>query len=476
MGAYGQGTYLDGSPWLASNNDTVTIGLTEPATASVARLDTNGNPTENEVPGQNGVYAPTGPTVVHGMMLNPGNAALHGETGDKSTLAGKQQFNFGFSGSGTQSYDSFTGVQSTYSSYRSASNMAGAPVALSEGTLVKAISQLTDLPRSGRGFLTGLVPLTVVPGAPPANSFRPATAPAAKTHRWTLSSLRMDRLPSLASTGLTPLDHTAYMAKMDYQPWQHTYNVAARNLATVGAPGYGGDRFDYALPMLALCYDFWTTNQKLDMVIKLVQLGIDIAGRVEEGAVYISNGGHCAGYKPLVAFAAYMLNDDPYLQGILNTVALGPNYNAPAVPVGQSIWADDLQYFTLTQPLIDAQAATALPYTQNQLGWPEWGGDSVYENPKSYLNHMGSTPGDYFPTAANNSTYRHVIAAVQVPFALALRLMGAKPLYNNQVWFDYQDRYMLWYNAGMPSSGNAQRAFSLAAWNLSRGTSGLWTI
>jgi hypothetical protein len=177
-----------------------------------------------------------------------------------------------------------------------------------------------------------------------------------------------------------------------------------------------------------------------------------------------------------VALAAYLLNDDPYLVGILNTVALGPNYNAPPVPVGQSIWSDDLQFFPITQAVIDIQAASILPYTADQLGWPEWGGDSLYENPPTCLNHMGSVPGQYFTTVANNSTYRHVIARVQVPMALALRLLGAKALYNNQVWFDYADRYMQWYLAGMATSGNDQKAFNLAAWNLSRGSGGLWSV
>ena len=459
-GVTASGTYIDGTPWVTGGGAAVTLTALTPETTTADRTLAAGGT--------------TGVTTVHGAMLNPGNAALHGVAGDKSALIGKQQFNFGHSG-GTegQGYDSY--VVSTNLAYDATRNLS-LPQSMTEGTIVKARSTLSAVAASGRPSLDALVPVTVVSSAPAAQAFRPAPALASKASLWTLADVRMDYLPNMDAAGIDVPDYATMLAQLKFVSWQHTYNSNSRNIQVAGAPIYGGDRDVYTDAMIGLCYDTWSAAQKQEIAVRLIQMGIDIAGRVEEGAIYTPNGGHDGGYKVLVAFAARMLGDDPTLTAILGTTALGTNYNSPATPVGTSIWSDDQKVFTITQEIIDASQAEVLPYTQDQLGWPEWGGDGIYSGASAILNHLGEgLDATLDPT--NNDVYRFVSAKVICGGALALRLIGARTLFGNQTYFDYADRYMglRIANGGQLSTANDVTPLTLQAWQDARGTDGLWT-
>jgi hypothetical protein len=458
------GTYADGSYWINGGGSAVTVTGITPASTTADRTISGGGT--------------TGVTRVHGAMIDPGNAARYA-TGDVSTLALRQQKNYGLStGDPGQGYDQFD-AGTTNAPFVSSLNVdpgfTGSSIVLTQGTIVKAISKLSAVPSSARPIIDKLVPFTIVSTAPAANSFRPATALASKASLWTTADLNMARLPNLTPTGVTVPTYATVLAKLRYQSWQHTYNVSSRNIVgdTGGAPVYGGDFYEYTEAMLGLCYSTWTAPQKLEIAKLLVQLAIDIAGRAVEGGIWQDNGGHCTARKSLLTFAAFIMDDDPVLSAIIEYKALGANYGPKATPVGASIFGDDTQHLTITQAIINE--ARNIPYTQEQLGWPEWGGDATRDATSNLENHL---EGDASLDPSNNKSYRNIQARVNAPAALALRLMGAKDLFNNQTFFDYADRHMTARidNGGelQAASGNDISPWVLAAWQLSRGTLGLW--
>lgn len=463
------GVFADGSPWAVVGSASTITQITPASTSLASRTLSNGTTAAN--------------MIVHGAMKNPGNATASFPTQALSTLGQRQALN-GFGG--TQGYDSFEGTSGSEMDYAALSNIdpgaTGSAFALNEGTVVKAISKLADVPSNGRPTIDEMGVLTVLPTAPATNAFRPPFAFADKTAHWTVGDLNLSVLPNLSAAGIAVPSAASVLEWASVtHTHQHTYNVLSRNVVPHTAhtlspyAGFWGEQFGQA--MLALCLDAWTPAEKEAVTIKLVQMGIDVYGRAREGGIWQDNGGHCTIRKSLLIFAAQMLAS-PELLTVAKEVARDINDPLEATPIGASIYADDTQFFTISQADIDR--LKDFPYTQDMLGWPEWSGDATRKSPDEITQRQNTLGVDANGTQYRQ-WYRQIIAKQNVPAALGLRLMGFKDAFANQVFFDYQDRHVaarLAAGQAFTESGvvaNDIAAWVLDAWQIHRGTEGLWT-
>ncbi len=455
------GTFADGTYWTTGFVDVV-----DPAfTTGVTRISSTGAVQPDQS--------------LHGAMKNPGNAALY-HSGDLSTMTLKQTANH----RGTfQGYDSW-GPGSNLE-YDRARGIAFPQT--DNATYVKGVSGGDNFARS----VSYLSIVTKMASAPSGGSpwFRPGVAAGTKVLRKQVSDLNMARLPNLTPSGFTPISYATAIDRLKaVQTWQFCYNVGARNVVAFnGGDGdaYGGNYCKtYGLIMLALCYSDLSAPEKVTLTSALVQLAYDIAARIEEGGVKEGNGGHSHGWRPLLVFAAWVLNDDPYFLAFLNDTITGSMESYPGTSIGLSIFGDDTQYGLVSQYNIDTDPGSvvdvdddgtsnevnaATRYTQDQLGWPEWSGDAG-RRPETWRNDLE------LDRSNKNATYRLIVAAGQIPFALALRLMGARTSYGNQIYFDYADRHMeARLRIGPLKAGNDVSAWVILAWQADRGTDGFWT-
>lgn len=463
------GTFADGSYWINGGGDPVTIPSVAPASALSVRSISGGGSTDS--------------SRMHGLMIDPGKAP------SGTTLAARQAVNDGSTnGVGGQGYDSWEGTgdypDSAYD-YSSVVNRdpgaTGTALTIAtEATLVKAVSTTGNVNSQARPVIQKLVPFTILKAFPNIGDFRPGPSDPVKTPWLNVNDVDFSKLPNLATGTLTIPAYAATLAALRFQSWQHTYNANSRNIVPEadGAPVYGGKRYVWTEAMLGLCYDTWTTAQKRAIVIRLIQLAIDITARAEQGAVWQDNGGHCVAQKSLVAFAAFMTGHQRFKDALEFTTTFAVFGGGVA-----SIWGEDRQMFRVSQEDLDRNKA--YPYRSSQLGVAEWSGDATRKDPNDYKQRQNSL-GVYTPqkdaklgeTVDYSQDYRHIIARVSVPAALALRLMGAAG-FMKTLWLDYQDRHMAARIAAgtyLPNGkGNDITPWVLSAWSRDRTKAGTGT-
>jgi hypothetical protein len=325
-------------------------------------------------------------------------------------------------GSPAQSYDSAA------SGYDGAFNVAlgvsaGSPLSLTGlSSLMSTVSLLSSHPSYSKTRIGDAAVLTVVSSVPAVNSFRPAYCGTSKK-LFTEEDLDYSGLVSLPFPASAPTLSTVEgwfdMVFLDHAPWASGSQIHPIN----GWPWYGEDisaRLEQASLYL---HGNLTNDQKRDLMIGFVQLGIDQYGIVSTGARYGSDGGHMGGrFWPLI-FTGIVLND----ADILNRSNWGGN-NHP----------ENAQTFYVSQTEVDAtngpswdpdSRAPTAPYTSAMIGMPEWG-----------INH----DDDIFQDNADwRAIYRQCCTQVsRSGFALAALIMGKKAEWDNDAFFDYADRYM----------------------------------
>lgn len=494
------GTFADGSVWAASGGAPLGItGFSLPAQQLARTLTAGGNPG-------------TTTTWAHGAQVNPGRAA------SGATLGQRQVVNYGIGTAtgGGQGYDQLN-ANDVENNYVDALNVdpgrTGQPIVLTEGTVVKAVSFVTSADLgAGRPVLDQLMALTVLPTVPPADAFRPGLADPDKTVRWRVSDLRMSLLNNFPAGTLGTTFPTALEAIQTLSTvptFQHTYNSNSRNIVALN----GKDAFNreaaqmkvnayfgtyaqtIANAMVALHFDAWTPAEKLEVVKRLVQMGIDVAARIEQGGVFFANGGHSNGRLFLVAFAAEMLNDAS-LRATVGRVTEAPTYTQDKAFVGQRVFADIQQTGYLTQTEIDQSqgfvtaTGRSLAYRQDQLGWPRFGVEEDRNPaPAEMLGNLTSSGGSHPVTGnAPRGDYMHIACKSLATFCLATRLTpGMAAVIDAPAMLHWGDRYMDWWINGAlptntnltgtdlrPSATNAVTPWVRQAWIERRGTDGLW--
>lgn len=336
--------------------------------------------------------------------------------------------------SGSQGYDTYLGSNPAANygiSYSSALNVlegasVGSPVNIGAGVAgVNSLVSVLSVPaQAQRPAIQDCSVLTIVDTAPPAGSFRPCYTDATKTF-YNESNIDYTKLANVTSSSSAPS-----MASIEddvKRVWlDHYNNNIGRTLhPSNNMPDYGAD-LDLQMSQAWLMANTNLSNAaKRDLVVYLIQQGIDFYGLYEDGQTWPANGGHAGGRK-LPIIAAGVLLGASEMSGVGTTAGSANN-----------IWGETSQCFTVTQSEIDAcdsgswnpePAGSALHYESPHIGLPEWGirrGQTVYRINRNW-----------------NATYRTTVGSGYACTALVVRLMGIETEWNDTDFMYYTDRYV----------------------------------
>jgi len=248
--------------------------------------------------------------------------------------------------------------------------------------------------------------LTVLDKAPPADAFRPPYA-GTKKPLYTFSQLQTDKLLNLQPAPDMPsfdeferylqrpwLDHTS--------GWLHQLTGPNENQVNYGR------EFARITGMAALMLNTDAPlDEKRDLLIGLVQLGIDLDGVIAAGRKYGADGGHYSGRKLPIVFAGVMLGDDRMSR-----------------PSAYSNFAEDMQTY----------------YGTGWMGQPALFQMVVHTGPKPPYEHKPPTQWDKYDNRSEG--YRIVNGTAWPATALAVRMMGLVNQWQHDAFFDYLDRWM----------------------------------
>jgi hypothetical protein len=269
----------------------------------------------------NGDYYVVGPVTI--IRIEPASVEIDGRTINGSSVNPSPEFGQ------TQGYDS--GMYGTFAGpgvYAPGLNAArpngedlsgSNPMILPPGSsLVSAISTAeTD----GSTQLQGAAVLTVLEKPAPEGSFRPPYCGDDKTIVFNENQLDYSLLASLRPvSGMPELSEVErYFERpwLDHVPgWMGRFHHPVENL-----PDYGREMAtQIGTGALMLHLDF-SIQQKRDLMVRFVQLGIDLYGVIQDGGTenWVNNGGHANGRKWPILFAGLVLGD-PNMDASLRSV------------------------------------------------------------------------------------------------------------------------------------------------------------
>jgi hypothetical protein len=336
-------------------------------------------------------------------------------------------------------YDSRTGNYNT-------ATLCTVPQTFNSGTtsIVKAVSTSTDC--AGNHCLEFAAVLTVVDSAPsdPANTFRPpwfGTSKPSRTYR--VSDLMLDRMPSLPRNdpqfagccSREPsvedvavrfrhiqlgdhLDrhHQRRVKPRDNFTWQNTSHDYHAEMAA-----------DNAVSLLRLMLDDldWNDPTHLRTLVYYVQAGIDMYWILDRGLVWAN---HSMGRKILPTAAAHLL-DDADIAAIAGSSAPGYGENTT---VFRSARADSGRGKTLWGRTPNSEADYwRLVETDGGDGYRWWG------DPYGYVD------GAYAYGDSGHRGYQYCCSSKGMKYeSLAVRLLGAAPVFNHPDFHEYADRWV----------------------------------
>jgi len=190
-----------------------------------------------------------------------------------------------------------------------------------------------------------------------------------------------------------------------------------------------------------------TNQMKEVLLIRYVQLGIDLFGIVQDGGKtsWPNDGGHAGGRKWPILFAGLMLNQPDMMNiGRIDVKNYGHSHQEYVhfgeddqtfyvsyddiyeQPYKRHTWHNGFVYYGHGK---GDKRRDYLEYTQEHRGMPEWG-----------IAHTTNPNQDGLDW---NASYRRAgTANAWGGFVLAAHIMGAKKLWNHDALFDYMDRYM----------------------------------
>ena len=307
--------------------------------------------------------------------------------------------------------------------------------------------------------------LTVLEHPAEDGSFRPPYSGSDKTILFSKKQLDYLLLASLKPVPGSPA--LAEVERYFERPWiDHVPLWPATALHPVdNMPPYGREiATQIGVGALMLHLNFSDTRKE-KLLVRFVQLGIDLYGVVQDGGEknWTGMGGHASGRKWPILFAGLVLND-PNMKNIGRPDI--PNYG-PSHPEYVHFGEDDQTFYVAEADVEathsyewnpDRRDAQKIPYESEDIGLPEWG--IVHANDPERSNK-------YWGTA-----YRQVSSPGWGGFILAAHIMEAKDLWNHDALFDYKDRYMQVETAWKQTS-----RFVLSMWNTYRKDYGtVWTM
>lgn len=305
--------------------------------------------------------------------------------------------------------------------------------------------------------------LTVLPEAPPANAFRPPYAGSDKPIT-TLDDVHWDQLKDLPAPANTP-DVNQLIRRVE-KPWvDHAFEyLGAMIHPSEHMPNYGRDMGNIIADASLAVNTAIPQEQKRKLATHLIQYGIDCTGVADNGGGWRANGGHGLGRKWPILFAGIML-DNAHMK---NVGQWDRTFNQGVE------FQEDQNYFYVGYDEIelthsdrwspdrrDIKAGKNVPYTEADLGMPEWG-----------IRH-GYKPGQ--DNKHIDAKYRHINGGVAPGFALAALIMEGRDLWNHEAFFDYCDRYFN-HPERLDRGTNAINDYVETMWNEYRAQYGeVWT-
>ena len=317
------------------------------------------------------------------------------------------------------------------------------PLVLSgDVSLVSTISNVDDAGVNHKSYVKTASVLTCLAAAPSSGSFRPGISSTVKIlHNGnTLDFSKLKNLP--CPLGVTKPNMEIYanyfrMVWLDHGGWTTRFMRPSD-----GIPDnyYYTAYFTTASLMLNLDY---SNQEKKNLLVNFIQLGIDLYSLIERGQNYWEpDGGNMNGRKWPILFAGIMIGYDPMQNiGYKSGDYLYSNGHGPGNPPADYIhFGEDGQTFYVAQSDIDVtngatwspdtRSAPNYPYTSAMIGMPEW---AIRHSTKPHVSD-----------SSWNAMYRTINAAASswAGDVIAIRFLNAKELWNNKAYFDYVDRYM----------------------------------
>jgi hypothetical protein len=265
--------------------------------------------------------------------------------------------------------------------------------------------------------------LTVVQNAPAVGSFRPpAVGNGSRASVWNESQLDYSKLNTLARAPLTAAPSISSYAQWFSYPWlEIDADWTGRYLHPLymAEAGYGRElavRTGTAALLLNLDY---TNTEKRDLLVGVVQAGIDNYGFVSKGGVWYNDGGHNIGRLSPLIIAAGVLNDNN-----MKSVIMGSAMKFQEFQTTFFVSQEDVDRLREAAPTGDA----VHPYTVSNIGLAEWG-----------IRHTSIPQWDNNYWAA---AYRDINALTFAATTMAAKVMGLRSTINWEPLFQYTDRYL----------------------------------
>ena len=288
--------------------------------------------------------------------------------------------------------------------------------------------------------------LTVLASPAPKGSFRPPYSGSDKTVKFNQNALKYNLLKKLAKVSSTP--ELSSVERYLERPWlDHVPNWVGRYSHPVeNMPDYGREMsIQIGEAALMLHLDL-TNEQKETLLIRYVQLGIDLFGIIKDGGKdnWLPAGGQTQGRKWPIMFAGFML-DDAEMKNIgkkSGDYLYSNGHGLDNFPPDYIQFNEDGQTFYVSQDEVErtrsekwkpdhrnVKKGETLRYEPSDIGMPEWG-----------IHH---TKAPFQDNKHWDALYRRCCTANSYGgFVLAALIMGLRSEWNHNALFDYMDRYM----------------------------------
>lgn len=327
-----------------------------------------------------------------------------------------------------QGYDSALFGDEKRERYDAARNVAFGlsgerPLVLQPGQSLVSVGSRSDAKLIPNLQTAAVLTCLDVPPAPDA--FRPPYVRGDKNLRFRVvdidwAKLRRVRpvadMPPIAS--VTPglqrlwLDH--------FPEWPVRYAQPLDNM-----PDYGRDLAALVGSAALVLQTDVPNEKKRDLLVSLLQIGIDSHAVLRGGGRWRGIGGHGSGRKLPILLAGLILHDEAML-------AIGKDFRSEPTDQGGTggFFAEDSQTFFVRETAPGVWNGGHGGYTGAHDGLAEWG-----------FSHADTPSND---TAAwEGNPYRRCCSANGwVGHALVARMLGLRDAWNHPAFFDYMDRYM----------------------------------
>ncbi|MCE9612834.1 MAG: chitobiase/beta-hexosaminidase C-terminal domain-containing protein [Lentisphaerae bacterium] len=274
--------------------------------------------------------------------------------------------------------------------------------------------------------------LTVVREAPAAGSFRPcAIGSGSRASVWNASGIdyaRLNALPRAPLSAAPPL--ASYVGYFSHAWLELNPSWTGRYLHPpyMGENGYG-QYIAYRTGIAALLLNLdYSDAEKRDLLIGVIQVGLDNYGFITQGGLWAADGGHNVGRLAPLVMAAGVLNDPDLKAAIQGAAMKFQEYQSTFlvttadVALVHGVWDPQLQR------LAGVNGDPVYDYTAEDVGLPEWG-----------IRHTWQVALD------NNwfgAAYRSINGATHLGPTMAARVMGLRKAMNWEALFLYAERHV----------------------------------